>query len=263
MANYIQKFDSLQKLYEYLCDTPFNEVFRWAEHSSVKADNRNWSQTRSFEEAVDLLRNGWDDMSKKLTQKLAVACKNMQPQKAQRNVLSVAGYQPVVALYLAGVPQNMIDKQTVVKKQKIIELTKDVTYSACVSSEEIIEESIKSMMIVKKLEAQGFRVKLNIALGVEADGRKIICKACVKQPGDRLNISKLAFPMVHPSMLRRLFFRYIEVNPDVTSGFRYGYGRPIGAYDMKRVFKEDIILPNHINVDIENIKNAEELIAAI
>lgn len=263
MANYIKEFDSLQKLYEYLCDTPFNETFRWESHSSVKPDFRNWTQTRNFEEAVDLLRNGWDDMSKKLTQKLNVACKNLQPMKSQKSVLSVAGFQPVVALYLAGVPQNMVDKQMVVKKQKVIELTKDVTYSACVDSEEIIEESIKAMMVVKKLEAQGLRVKLNIALGVEADGRSIICKACIKQPSDRLNISKLAFPMVHPSMLRRLFFRYIEVNPDVTRGFAYGYGRPIGAYSMKRAFPGEIVLPSKFDIDLDKITSPEELVSRL
>lgn len=167
---YTKEFRSIHEFYDYLCKTPFNDTFRWARHSSVE-NKYSFSKTSSFEEAVDLMKNGWSDMSQKLTQKLKLAAKPA-PQMKPRNILSVAGYQPVVALYLAGVPQNMIDKQTVVKKQKIIELTKDVTYSACVSSEEIIEESIKSMMIVKKLEAQGFRVKLNIALGVEADGRK-------------------------------------------------------------------------------------------
>lgn len=263
MANYIQEFNSIQKWYEYLCNTPFNEAFRWEEHRSVKTGRYEWTQTNSFEEATDLLRNGWDDMSKKLTQKLNTACKTLQPMKAQRNVLSVAGYQPVVALYLAGVPQNMIDKQMVLKKQKIIELTKDITYSANISADKIVEESVKAMMVVKKLEAQGYRVKLNIALGVNEGCRSIICKVCIKQPSERLNVSKLAFPMVHPSMLRRLFLRYIEVNPDVTKDFTRGYGFPIGAYDLKKVFPEDIILPNIFNVDVEKIKSPEELIAVI
>lgn len=262
MANYIQEFDSIQKLYEYLCNTPFNEVFRWRSHSSVENDY-DFSQTNSFEEATDLLRNGWDDMSKKLTQKLNTACKTLQPMKAQRNVLSVAGYQPVVALYLAGVPQNMIDKQMVVKKQKVIELTKSVSYNAGVDKEQIVEESIKAMMIVKKLEAQGFRIKLNLVLGTSADSRNVICKVCIKQPGERLNVSKLAFPMVHPSMLRRLFFRYIEVNPDVTNGYGWGYGRPVHANELKRIFPNEIILPAIFDGDMENINSLEELRAAL
>lgn len=262
MANYIQEFDSLQKLYEYLCDTPFNEVFRWRRHSSVENDYE-FSQTHSFEEATDLLRNGWDDMSKKLTQKLSTACKTMQPIKLQRNVLSVAGYQPIVALYLAGVPQNMIDKQMVIKKQKIIELTKSVSYGAWVEKEQIVEESIKAMMIVKKLEAQGLRIKLNLVLGTNADNRNVICKVCIKQPGERLNVSKLAFPMVHPSMLRRLFFRYIEVNPDVTNGYGWAYGSPVHANELKRIFPNEIVLPAIFDGDMENINSLEELRAAL
>lgn len=158
MVNYIQEFDSLNDLYKYLCDTPFNEVFRWSRHSSVENDY-SFSHSHSFEEAVDLLRNGWDDMSKKLTQKLNAATKNVQPMKAQKNVLSVQGYQPVVALYLAGVPTNMVSKQMVVKKQKVIEITKSVSYNAGVETETMMAESIKAMMIVKKLEAQGQRRK--------------------------------------------------------------------------------------------------------
>lgn len=261
MINYIQEFDSIQKFYEYLCNTPFNEVFRWERHSSVNSDY-DFTQTHSFDEATDLLRNGWDDMSKKLTQKLSTSCKTLQPMKSQRNVLSAAGYQPVVALYLAGVPQNMIDKQMVVKKQKVIELTKSICYSAVIGKERIVEESIKAMMVVKKLEAQGFRVKLNLVLGTCADSRNIICKVCVKQPGERLNVSKLAFPMVHPSMLRRLFFRYIEVNPDVTSGYKIGYGKPVHANELKQIFPNEIILPAIFDGDIENINSLEELRAA-
>lgn len=262
MANYIQEFDSLNDLYKYLCDTPFNETFRWNRHSSVENDY-SFSHSHSFEEAVDLLRNGWDDMSKKLTQKLSAATKNVQPMKAQKNVLSVQGYQPVVALYLAGVPTNMVSKQMVVKKQKVIEITKSVSYNAGVETETMMAESIKAMMIVKKLEAQGFRVKLNIVLGTQADSRNVLCKVCIKQANERLNISKLAFPMVHPSMLRRLFFRYIEVNPDVTRGYSYGYGRPIHANELRRIFPNDIVLPAIFDGEVDNITSIDELKAAL
>ena len=79
----------------------------------------------------------------------------------------------------------MVSKQMVVKKQKVIEITKSVSYNAGVETETMMAESIKAMMIVKKLEAQGFRVKLNIVLGTQADSRNVLCKVCIKQANER------------------------------------------------------------------------------
>lgn len=260
MAQFIKQFDSINQFYRYICDTPINEAFRYKWYISATTELSDWSGTNSFDQALELLKNGWSDMSQTLTRKLNVASKDIQPIKTSKNVLSVCGYQPVVALYLAGVPQNMVDKRMVAKKQKVIELTKDVTYSCSTTTEEIVNQSVKAMVVVKKLEAQGYRIKLNVALGVEKYGREIICKVCIKQPSDRLQVSKLAFPMVHPSMLRRLFLRYIEVNPDVTSAFTKNYGVPVGGCRLKSAFPNDTILPNVFEMDVNQVNCVDDLV---
>lgn len=261
MAQYTKEFKSIHEFYDYLCNTPFNDTFRWARHSSTDNDY-SFSKTHSFEQAVDLMKNGWSDMSEKLTQKLKVAAKPA-PQMKPRNVLSVAGYQPVVALYLAGVPTNMVDKQLVAVKSKVISVTKLIDYNGGVDADVIEEESIKAFQVVKKLEAQGYRVNLNVALGSEADWNDVICKVRIKNANEKLNISKLAFPMVHPSMLRRLMFRYIEVCPDVTNGYRGGYGRPCSFRTMKKAFPDDIILPSIWDSDVTKIESLEDLVASV
>lgn len=258
---YTKEFKSIHEFYKYLYETPFNETFRWSEHASVSGGY--WfTKTRSFEDAVELIKNGWSDMSEKLTQKMKVAAKPA-PQMKPRNVLSVAGYQPVVVLYLAGVPTNMVDKQLVVVKSKVINVTKLIDYNCGVDAETIEKESIKAMQVVKKLEAQGYRVNLNVALGASADRNNVICKVRIKNANEKMNVSKLAFPMVHPSMLRRLMFRYIEVCPDVTSGYKGGYGRPCSFDTMKKVFTEDIILPSIWTQDISKIEKLEDLVANV
>lgn len=141
--------------------------------------------------------------------------------------MSVQGYQAVVPLYLNGCPQNMVNSKMVSVKQKIITLNKSVSYSAYTTTRQIEDESVKAMQIVKRLESQGYRCNLNIVLGVFKGTRRFIVKIRIKNANEKLNVSKLAFPMVHPSMLRCLFFRFIEVYPKVTSVFSYGYGHPI------------------------------------
>lgn len=254
------EFDSLQEFYKYICDTPFNEAFRWSNHSSVSND-KHWTKTESFEEAVSLFKNGWSDMATKLVQKLKVIESKTEPTMKPRSTLSVCGYQAVVPLYLQGVPNNMMNKKMVPVKQKVITLNKSLDYNGGTSSDKIVEESIKAMQIVKKLEAQGFRCNLNICLGTSAGWpeKQFIIKVRIKSANEKLNVSKLAFPLVHPSMLRRLFFRFIEVYPNVTKSFVGGYGHPASSSELRNIFKGEYLLPNFIKKDVNTIKGIEDL----
>lgn len=254
----IIEFDSLQDFYNYICVTPFNEAFRWAEHSSVKA-NKSWTKTENFEEAVQLFKNGWSDMASKLVQRLKVIESKTEPMKKPRNQLDVCGYQAVVPLYLQGVPNSMINKKMQPIKQKVITLNKSIDYHGGISSNTIVEESIKAMQIVKKLEAQGYRCNLNLVLGTSQGYCRFFVKIRLKSASEKMNISKLAFPLVHPSMLRRLLFRFIEVYPKVTSGFVHGYGTPATSYDMRDVFKGEYLLPNIIHKDVNKITGIDDL----
>lgn len=255
----ISEFDSINEFYKYLCDTPFNEAFRWEHHVSVDSSYR-FTQTYNFDEAVNLMKDGWSDMAKKLNAKLQVKEKQNAMVNKRKMVNSVAGFQPIVPLYLAGVPTNMVQQKMVPVKQKIVNITKSVTYSVSVSTETIIEESVKAMQIVKKLEAMGYRVNLSIALGSIEPDRQLFSKVCIKHANEKLNVSKLAFPLVHPSMLRRLFLRFIEVCPDTTKSFIRGYGRPATADQIKKVYSEEIILPAKFRGKVENIHSLEDLI---
>lgn len=254
----VVEYDSLNEFYNYLCDTPFNEAFRWESHQSVEGSQR-WTKTNDFNEAVELFKNGWSDMASKLVQKLKVIENKTEPTMKPRTTLSVCGYQAIVPLYLQGVPNNMVNKKMVPVKQKVITINKSVDYAGSVSAEQIIEESIKAMQIVKKLEAQGLRCNLNLVLGTSAGGKQFIIKVRIKSSTEKMNISKLAFPLVHPSMLRRLFFRFIEVYPNITKNFVGGYGAPATSKDMREIFKGEYLLPNFIAKDVNKIKCIDDL----
>lgn len=217
MQTTVNHYRSISEFYKYICDTPFNEAFRWARHSSVENDY-SFSRTRSFEEATELLKNGWSDMAEKLTQKLKVQA----TPEVQRQMQTVIG----------------------------------------VDTEEIIEQSVMTMRIVKKLEAQGLRVNLSIALGTTAGDTEIVGKIQIKGANEKLNVSKLAFPMVHPSMLRRLYFRYIEVEPHVTSRFTSGYGRPISYDRMQKLLPNEVVLPAQFTCNPDDIQTLEQLKAS-
>lgn len=256
----VVEYNSLSEFYDYITNTPLNSVFRWSSLSSVK-NGYSFTQTHSFDEATSLLKNGWSDMASKLTQKLKVAEAKVQPMMKARNTMSVAGYQAIVPLYLNGVPNNMINKKMTPVKQKVVTLNKSINYNCGVKTSQIVEESIKAMQIVKKLEAQGYRCNLNVILGISEKDKQIIVKVRIKSANEKMNVSKLAFPLVHPSMLRRLLFRFIEVYPTITESFKHGYGHPISEYEMKNLVKKDgeYLLSNFINVDVTKIKSIDDL----
>lgn len=252
------EYDSLKEFYDYLISTPFNQAFCWTKHSSVDG-SYEFTKTKDFSEAVELFKSGWSDMATKLVQKLKVTETKMQPTMKPRTTLSVAGYQAIVPLYLQGVPNNMVNKKMVPIKQKVITLNKSINYNGGVSADQIIEESIKAMRIVKKLESQGYRCNLNIVLGTSAGGKQFVIKVKIKSANEKMNISKLAFPLVHPSMLRRLFFRFIEVYPNVTKSFIGGYGAPASTEEIKQIFKDEYVLPTFIKKDVDKINTIDDL----
>lgn len=254
------EYDSLNEFYNYLMETPSNKAFAWEKHSSVDG-SYSFTKTENFGEAVDLFKKGWSDMATKLVQKLKVSESKMQPVMKPKTTLSVAGYQAIVPLYLQGVPNNMVNKKMVPVKQKVITLNKSIDYNGSVSADEIVNESIKAMQIVKKLEAQGYRCNLNIVLGSSEGSpvKQFIVKVKIKSASEKLNISKLAFPLVHPSMLRRLFFRWIEVYPKITKSFVGGYGQPATSEELRNAFKDEYLLPNFIRKDVKQINTIDDL----
>ena len=259
--SYIDSFGSLNEFYDYLCNTPFNSAFRWAEHSSVDTSiyQQKWTQTESFDEAVLLMKRGWSDMAQKLVNKLKVIDKKTAMVTKRRSVNSVAGFHPVVPLYLAGVPTSMVSYKMVPVKQKIVNITKLFNYHAGITSETIIDESIKVLQMVKKLESQGYSVNVNVAFGSSKNGRNIAASIRIKNANERLNVSKLAFPMVHPSMLRRLMFRYIEVTPNATKGYVGGYGTPASKSEMQKMFSDSIVIPAIWDVDVNKIDTVDQI----
>lgn len=237
---HLVEFNSIQEFYDYISNTPLNDTFRYESYLASQKSRASWCGTSSFNEAADLMRNGWTYGAQNLTQKLKIAEADKQVQTAYRNVLSMAGYQAIVPLYLNGVPNNMVNKKLVPVKQRVLTINKALSASASVSSETLMNESVKCFQIIKKIEAAGIRVNLNLLISTG----HVCVKIRLKSAGEKLNVSKLAFPLVHTSMFRRLYFRFIETYPTIPCSYRHGYGRVPAEEEFKKVCgKGEILLP--------------------
>lgn len=218
----VVEFKSLYEFIEYIENTPENDLFHNACYKSSKASEKNgWYLTKSLNEAIDLAKYGWNDGAKNLNTQFKFATKKTTSDIELKQILDVAGYQAIVPLYLQGSPMNMMNKKPQAIKQKIITINKTTSFSSGISATQVINETTKCLEIIKKVESKGIRVNLNLLISTG----KVCVKIRLKSANERLNIAKLAFPIIHPSMFRRLFFRFVEVYPGYKEKvFTTGYG---------------------------------------
>jgi hypothetical protein len=258
---FTQDFSSIHEFYEHCKTAPINKKV-FSKLASVKGEY-SFTLTRSYEEAEKLLLNGWDEGSKKLTQKLKMVNSQVAAKEIKRAVYDIVGFQASVPRYLQGIPTNMINKKTVKQKQKVITITKGMNYNASVSAERIMEDSIKFIQIVQAVEATGVRVNINLLSYSFMDNEGICVRMPIKKSSERFNISKMSFPLLHPGFFRRMIFRAKETEMRVKNNWGFGYGRSAMGNDYNPVVRKDeYFIPPLISEQaalsiVNNIKNAK------
>jgi hypothetical protein len=245
----VMEFSNIQEFEQFINNAPINSVFRWETLGSSRKDDADWRGTKSYEEAQDLLKHGCEEIAKKLEKQFQLKSKDVGFNKVVRNFYDVVGFQVSVPRYLQGLPTSMVNQKKVVEKARVITINKSMSYNAFYSTEEIIEESAKALALIKAIETKGIRVNLNLCMASDSwGGQKVGLKIRVKNAGERINVSKLSFIMAHPSMLRRMLFRWLEVNPKVTDkGYTNGYGRPIEIEQITS--KNEYTIPKEFNLN--------------
>ena len=250
-----EHFDSISDLTTHLNNTTISPLFKGHSLSSRSTYSPQWYGTNSYEEAQELLKGGWVPESEKLAKKLPLKV-NTERHTSTRPTHSVVGYQASVPRYLQGIPENMINSKPTPKKQKIITIYKTLSYNQNIRADQIEQEGIKAIQIIQALEGRGYRVKLVMAWVTTSDNEVAVCTLVVKKPEERLSLIKMAFPLVHPSMLRRIGFAWIEQHQTLkTPSFTRGYGR--GDWSLFIANKPgEIVLPEFIpaNTDYSFLK---------
>lgn len=238
----IREFNSIGELTSFLSNTKPNGKY-FNESMTV---SQKFSMTSSYKEALDLLLYRWTKASEKMTNELKVAIKPATI-KRQRSVYSVAGHSASVPRYLQGIPTNMISSVPDRRKQPVVVINHSIVYHSKWKAENILAEGIKALQLVQAIEASNRNVKLNIVCLAEDSSLIRGFKVTIKQPGERLNISKMAFPLAHPSMLRRIFLKYMEVEPDMPRAFE-GYGSPCNN-KCEKFYPKELYIPEKVDVE--------------
>lgn len=238
---YITEYNSFGEFISDISSLPENKFFKNRKLSSqeVEDSDTDWRYSRDYARAVYLATNGWDEASEKMSKKVKISNTVSSTVRSSRPAYGVVGSQASVPRYLQGIPTNMVSRQTTYSKQKVVTITKGISYAGSCSPKFIMEESIKALELIQALESKGQRVRLNVMLASTQGDKSSICKICVKQPDERLNISKIAFPLAHPAMLRRFLFKWIEVDPFIKFDLGSAYGYPSDLETKKRALQEN------------------------
>ena len=77
-------------------------------------------------------------------------------------------------------------------------------------------------------------------------------KVRIKNANERLNLSKVSFPLVHPSYLRRINIRWIERFEYTTKAYNKCYGSPMKFSDFCEILgKSKNSQPNHSKTSLQ------------
>ncbi|HEY2695410.1 MAG TPA: hypothetical protein VGJ45_08070 [Pseudonocardiaceae bacterium] len=167
----------------------------------------------------------------------------------------VTGSEVDMALYLAGVPECMIDAvptQTS-RRGRVVTFVVPASYESNTEHHAIINRGLALATLCTAIIEAGHGVEIwsekAVMLGRDDDEReRFVALARVISPGEPFDVGRLIFAMAHPAMLRRIWF---AVTDGLDAGLAqlihdslYGYGpRDCYAEDLPEEITEPYLFP--------------------
>jgi hypothetical protein len=261
---YITEYQSLTEFLSDITSRPNNKFFKNRTSSQTyesTSKSYKWYGTEDFAKASYMMTHGWDAAAQKMATKVKLTNSAATAVRSSKPSYGVVGSQASVPRYLQGIPTNMVSRQMTYAKQKVVTITKGIAYSSSWTPDEILAECTKALQIIQSMENGGQRVRLNVTWFITSNDNRChtMCKVCVKQPDERLNLSKMAFALAHPSMLRRLFFKWLETDDYTQHDMGDYYGYPAYKSSEYAKIKDKVLEANEYYIP-EEIKDMDELI---
>lgn len=231
-----EHFKSLEHLLIEMEERPLNAAFKDESYISSQEirEGGRWAGTRDYNEAMNVVKTGFKEPLEKM-KKAVLRIGEMDSYTKPKLEAAAAGFIPHVPNAIMGLPLSMMKREPQPVQNKTIHLIYGFGASSTVKPEQLIEGGINFISLVNNLEKKGYSVKIDILFGSFENKTACIMTTNVKEYGQSLNLLKLTFPLVHPSMLRRVSFKWLETTPTLKDkGFTNGYG-----YPLPHMFKQD------------------------
>jgi hypothetical protein len=227
----LENFKNINQMAAALNSRPVNRVFKGktnlASQEKTSGYDSFYGTAESFENALEFLEGGYFEPMERMKREVLKISKKDQAERP-RTYNHIVGGAVNVANALQGRPDSMIFREKRAQKEKTIHLLYGFSAAAKESASSLERGGVNFISLVNSLEKQGYRVKIDIIKCTTSTQTVsgFICN--VKEYNQRTNLLKLCFPLVHPSMLRRVGFRQLETQPELTdSSFVSGYGQTL------------------------------------
>lgn len=248
MTVIFEHFKTLNELTETIEKRPLNKVFAgerpYSETLAPKNDPFYYSA--SYDDASELLKSGYREPLERMKAEILKVEKNA-PTPRQKRFKSISGYAPHVPNAIQGIPLSMFNRKNTPKPSKTIHLLYGFSAVGRTRAEDLIKGGVMFISLVNSLERAGYRVKIDIVRCTTTSTRNAIGYTCnLKEYSQPLNLLKLCYPLVHPSMLRRTSFKWCETLPKLTDrGYKGTYGVSLIMRFEKDSNKERAFLREH------------------
>lgn len=248
-----EEFESIHKLLKIL-DKRDNNSIMSSKHSSQEHGDASWYGTKSYSDAIKLFEKGYsdilDDLKTEIKKTEKLQCNNISIRKS-RPKNAVAGFVPNVPNAIRGLPESMILIDKTPKKIKAIEIIYNMHGCASEDTDFFIKSGAVLLSAINLIEKMGVQVKLTAGFfSARCDDEITFPTVVVKHYNQPLDLLKLCFPLAHPSMFRRIGFKYLETCPELTDRcWSHGYGHTCDLDILKKEIYPDndkiFLLDNH------------------
>lgn len=123
--------------------------------------------------------------------------------------------------YIAGLPEDMIQHQPAKHLKKTVKLLFNVSASGGTSGKELMKRGLLVVSIIDWLERSGYRVRVDVCDTIidgwgenDPDNPVWMLAFCAKDFAQSADISRLAYMLGSPDMLRRIFFGVEDLSTD-------------------------------------------------
>ena len=253
-------FNSLYDFINYLDNVQTSNAFDGMSLSSYTG-SFEFTGTDSFEQARKLCLEGEysQDYEKFDSARIALETKIAEKEKNRKIKNDILGFAPNVPAYLMGHPLNMFNMEKSNKDApSVVRIFYSISASAFEDKHNLYMRGICTLALIKQIESMGYRVQLDLVECSRTKNQVMITSWTLKNPDDFIDYRASYFPLVNPSFLRRLHFRLIEVVPELTKSWNYGYGYPLKIPEARKylgVKSTDIIINTPRELGLSNSKS--------
>ena len=166
----------------------------------------------------------------------------------------VFGAAPNIPRHLMGLPEAMIHREITPKKMRTVHIIYSPQAPWYVSGNVFIKAGTALLAAIELIEKSGIQVKLDCVFFSGRAGKEVVFGVVnLKDYRNRLDTLKLCFPLAHPSMLRRIGFKFLETVPKITNEyFSHAYGISISSREERSLYKTN---GNAVLIGLDTIRD--------